>query len=131
MSDEKCGSTNRQVSSQNGFIIHLDEDGVVAGLLEAQVAQLIDEVDTVQRALGLEVTVEQLGRVGRVEAHHHLDPVRPRLDIGQGEKPDHVGVHDREGVGLDVGEHPEDGVLAGGWVDMDAITGEPGQERRF
>jgi hypothetical protein len=40
-------------------------------------------------------------------------------------------MHDRKGAGLDIGENAEDGVLAGGRVDMDPITSNPGEKRRF
>ncbi len=48
-------------------------------------------------------------------------------DIAQGEKPDHEGVGERKLASADIGENPKDGVFAGAGVNVDAITGEPGE----
>src|SRR5882757_9803270 len=124
-------SADGQAGREDRVVVDLDHDGIVARLLETEVAEFVDQVDAVQGALGLELAVEELGGIGGVEAHRHLDLVRAGLDVGQCQEPHHVGVHDGEGAGLDVGEHAEDGVLARRGVDVDAVAGDPGQEGGF
>ncbi len=50
-------SGHRQVGGEDRFVVHLDQDGVVAGAFETQLAELVDQVDAVQRGFGLELAV--------------------------------------------------------------------------
>ena len=52
-----------QVRGQNGFIIHFNHDMVVAWLVELEIAEFVDEIDAVKRALGIELALEELGGV--------------------------------------------------------------------
>jgi len=51
--------------------------------------------------------------------------------VGQRHKPNHVRMRGGKVLRLDVGEGTEDGVLAGGGVDVDAVAGDPSEQLRF
>jgi hypothetical protein len=46
---------DRQAGGEEGFIVHLHQQRVLPGLGEGQVADLVDEVDPMEGALGFEV----------------------------------------------------------------------------
>lgn len=55
----------------------------------------------------------------------------PDSQVGKGEKPDHPGMNYRKFLGPQTGENAQEGVFAGGRVDIDAVTGEPSENLRF
>ncbi len=125
---EKCrvrGLTDGQVGGEDGVIVHLDEDGIFAGLVEAQIAQFVDEIDAVQGTLRFKFTLQQLGVVDRIEAQGYLDHVLARLHVREGEKPHHVRVDHRKRPRLDVGKHAKQGVFSRRWIDVHRIAGDP------
>ena len=124
-------SRYRQIRRQQRFVVDFDQQRVVAGLGEGQVADFVDEIDPVQRALGVEGPIEQRLRVGGVESHRDPQLVRPGRAVGKGEKPDHERVRDRKLPRLDVGKDAQDGVFSRTGVDVNTVAGKPGEELRF
>jgi hypothetical protein len=122
---------DREIGGQQWLIIDLDQERVVAGLRETEVANLVDEIDPVEGALGLERAFKERLRVGGIKPHRDAQFVLPGRAIAEGEKPDHEGVRDGKFAGLDVGKDAEDRVFARAGIDVDAVAGEPGEELRF
>jgi len=79
---------------------------VVAGLVELEIAEFVDEINAVKRTQGIEFPLQEFGGVGGVAAKENLNAVVTGLDVGEGEKPNHVLVDYREGASLDIGENP-------------------------
>src|SRR5690606_3390948 len=98
-----------------------------AGLGEGEVANLVDEIDALEGALGLEDAFDQRLGIGGVETEGDLDFVLAGGHVAQREEPDHKRVNDGELAAADVGENTEDGVFAAAGIDVDAVTGEPGE----
>jgi hypothetical protein len=120
-----------QAGGKEGFVVDLDEEGVLARLRESEVADFVDEIDAVQRALRLEGALEQRFEGGGIEPHRDAEAVFARRAVRKGEKPDHERMRDRELARLDVGEDAEDGVFAGAGIDVHAVAGQPREELRF
>jgi len=55
----------------------------------------------------------------------------PDSQVGKGKKPDHPGVNHGKFLGSQAGENAQEGVFAGGRIDIDTVTGQPGQNLRF
>src|SRR5208283_4098524 len=85
-----ASSRDREACRKERLVVYLDQDGVLPGLLEAQVVDLADEVDPVERPLGLERALDQGLRVGGVEAHRDPHRMGPGRDVGEHHEPDHV-----------------------------------------
>ena len=68
---------------------------------------------------------------GVVEAEGEADLVLACGPIAQGQEPDHERVGERELAAADGGENAEEGVFAGGGVDVDAVAHEPAENLRF
>lgn len=125
------GAGDGHAGGEEGFFVHLDKDRVVAGVLEGQVANLVDEVDALQLTGGLERALDEGLQGGGVVAHGDADVVLAGGDIAEGEEPHHERVGDRELARVDIREDAENGVLAGSGVDVDAVAGEPDENLWF
>ena len=77
---------------EDGLIVNVDYDGVVAGLLELEVVDFIDEGDTLGGVAGLERTGEDFA--GRIhgQADADLEDVFASWAVGQRYEPNHLGV---------------------------------------
>lgn len=51
--------------------------------------------------------------------------------VGKGEKPDHPRVNHGKFLGPQAGENAQEGVFTGGRIDIDTVTGQPGENLRF
>ena len=118
------GNTGRE----QGVLVDLDDDRVFAGLGEGEVADFVDEIDPLQRALGFERALDERLHAGGLEPHGDLDRVFAGGDVAEREKPHHERVHDGELASADVGEHAENGVFSGAGVDVDTVAGQPGED---
>ena len=120
-----------EAGGEEEFVVDLDEQFVFAGAGEGEVADFVDEIDAVEGALGLEGAVEERLGLGALKAHGDLEGVLAGRDVAEGEEPDHERVRDGELPRLNVREDAENGVFAGAGVDVDAVTGKPGEKLWF
>ena len=120
-----------EAGGEEEFVVDFDQEFEFAGAGEGEVADFVDEVDAVEGALGLEGTFEELLGRGALEAHGNFQGVLAGRHVADGEEPDHERVRDGELPRLDVREDAENGVLAGAGVDVDAVTGKPGEKLWF
>jgi hypothetical protein len=122
---------HREVGGEQGFVIHLDEERVIAGGRERKIADFVDEVDALQRSFGRERPFEERLHPRWVQAHRDAHLVFTWRAIRDGEKPDHERVRDWKLARLNIREHAEDSVLPGARIDVDAIASYPGEELRL
>lgn len=66
-----------------------------------------------------------------IDAHGDAQIMLPALDIGKHQEPDHLGMHSGKLTHSEVGKDSEQGVLAGGRVDVDAVAHEPAEKLWF
>lgn len=120
--------SHSQGGDKQGGVVHFDLDGIITGGGERQVTHVVDQIDALLLALGLEFAIEQHAHgVGR-EAEGDLDLVLAGGDVGQRKEPDHKRMRQRELTAANGGEDTEDGVFTGGGVDMDAVAKQPGED---
>jgi hypothetical protein len=122
---------NRQVGRQQRLLVDLDQQRVFTRLRKRQIADFVDQIDPVQGALRFERALQQGLWIRGVEAHRDPQLVLAGRAIADGEKPDHERVRDGKLTRLDVGKNPQDRVLAGTGIDVNAIARQPGEELRF
>jgi len=122
---------HRDISGEEWFVINFDDERVVARTVEAEVADFVDEIDALERALGLKLAVDDWGRIGGIETERNFDLMSTLRDIAQCHEPNHEGMHNGELAGADVGEDAEDGMFARRRVDMDAVARDPDENLRF
>lgn len=120
-----------EVGGEEGVVVDFDDDTVVAGILEGQIANLIDEVDALNRALRLEGTFDQRLKISRIESHGEFDGMVAFGHVAERQKPHHERMGERELAAPDIRKYSEDGVFAGGGVDVDAVASEPGKDLWF
>ena len=74
MKTNQAGSAHRQAGGEDRVVVHLDDDGVVAGRLKAKIAELVDENETIE--------VEGVGgRKPRSILRRHLcEVIEPRAE---------------------------------------------------
>ncbi len=120
-----------EAGREQRLVVDFDDEGVFARLGKREIADFVDEIDAVQRALGREGALEERLGVGGVEPHRDAQPVLARRAIGEREKPNHKRVCDREITRLNVREDAENGMLPRARIDVDAVAREPGEKLWF
>lgn len=120
-----------EIGGEERFFVDLDENGIIARLRERQVADFVDEVDAMKRALGNKRTLEQRLKTRGVEAEGNPNFVLTRRTIADGEEPNHERMRHRKLAGGDIGEDSQQRVLAGARIDVNAIARDPREQLRF
>lgn len=60
---------HRKGHGKNRFIIHFDVHGIVPSFLELEVVDLVDQVDTLHRAVGFKISGKNLSLLFHWEPH--------------------------------------------------------------
>lgn len=116
---------------QNGFVVHFDENRILARGREGEVADFVNEIDALERGGRFEGALNQRLQLSRIGAEGDFYLVAAGGAIGQRHKPDHEWMRDGKPLGLDIGENAEDGVFAGGGIDVHAVAHQPSEKLRF
>ena len=101
-----------EVGGEQGFVVDFDEDRVIAGLGKREIADLVDQIDAMQGALGNERPLDERLQSSGVETERDADLVLARGTVAQREKPNHERMGDRKLPRGDVGENAEQRVFA-------------------
>ena len=104
---------------------------VIPGLRKLQIVDFIDQVDPLNRAVGLEFAGKDLPGLVHRQTHADRQDMVSGFAISQRYEPNHLRVSKGELAGFDFGENAKEGLFASDRVDVDAIAGEPGEELWF
>ena len=122
---------HRERHGKNGFIIHFDVYGIVPRLLKLEIVNLVDEIDTLDRAVRFKIPGENLPLFLHWETHADGECMLSGFAVGQRNEPNHLRVSKRELAGFDLGKDAQKGLFAGYWIYIDAVTGKPGKKLWF
>ena len=100
-------AADREVGGEERLVVDLDQDRVVAGLRERQIADFVDQVDAMQRTLGNEGALDQGLEARGVEAERDANLMLAGRTIADREEPHHERVGDGELARGNVGENTE------------------------
>lgn len=116
---------------QQRFVVDFDDNPVVTGPVEGEITHFVNEIDSLHGTFGLERAFDQLLHVGGINSHRESNGVLAGGDIAQSQKPDHKRVGEGKLTTANIGKDTENGVFPRGWIDVDTIAGEPGQNLWF